>query len=56
MRAGWVREMYAWDVAIVSKGVRMLTQDPKESPLLVQPPHDTRLYNASICHYTWGAM
>ncbi|KAJ9529887.1 hypothetical protein QJQ45_022308 [Haematococcus lacustris] len=54
---GWVREMYAWDVALaLHPDVKMLTQEPYESVLLVQPPHEDHLGNASMCHYTWGAI
>jgi hypothetical protein len=55
--AGWVREMYAWSVAVaLHPEVKMLTEDALVSPLIVQPPHDDRWGNATMAHYTWGAM
>lgn len=31
-------------------------QEPGVTQLLAQPPHDTKVGNASLCHYTWGAI
>lgn len=54
---GWVREMYAWDVAVaMHPEINMVTEEPTVSRLMVQPPADHRLGEASICHYTWGAI
>lgn len=49
---GWVREMYAWDIAIAKGKVQMLTEDYPRSPLLAQPPADHVMGNGSIAHYT----
>jgi hypothetical protein len=49
--------MYAWDVAVaLHPEVKMLTEDALVSPLIVQPPHDDHWGNATMAHYTWGAM
>eukprot|EP00798_Chlamydomonas_sp_ICE-L_P020417 gene20417-27200_t len=53
---GWVREMYAWDIALALLGVNMVTTEAPHSPLIVQPPADHRLGPAAMCHYTWGAI
>mmetsp|Transcript_41766 Transcript_41766/g.124933 ORF Transcript_41766/g.124933 Transcript_41766/m.124933 type:complete len:415 (-) Transcript_41766:147-1391(-) len=53
---GWVREMYAWDIAIAQEGVAMLTEDAPVSRLIIQPPSDHRMGAAAMCHYTWGAV
>lgn len=54
---GWVREMYAWDVACaLHPEIKIVTQKPPESILMVQPPFDEGMFNASFCHYTWGAL
>lgn len=53
---GWVREMYAWDIALAKCKVKMLTEDPPKSPLIVQPPSDKTMGQAAMCHYTWGAV
>lgn len=57
MHAGWVREMYAWDLAIAMHKNDIhatVTQHPPNSMLIIQPPFDTVMGNASIFHYTWG--
>eukprot|EP00798_Chlamydomonas_sp_ICE-L_P022613 gene22613-29756_t len=38
---GWVREM---------------NEGPKTTTLIAQPPHDLEPHNASMYHYTWGAI
>uniref|UniRef100_A0A7S0X0W7 Hydroxyproline O-arabinosyltransferase-like domain-containing protein n=1 Tax=Chlamydomonas leiostraca TaxID=1034604 RepID=A0A7S0X0W7_9CHLO len=54
---GWVREMYAWDIAVaLHPDIKMLTEEPYISRLIVQPPHEDHLGAASMCHYTWGAI
>ena len=50
--AGWIREMYAWDIALAQAHVKMITEDPPRSPLISQPPSDRTLGNASMFHYT----
>jgi len=53
----WVREMYAWDVAVaMHPEIKVLTEKPPASALIVQPPFDVGMGNASMCHYTWGAL
>ena len=54
---GWVREMYAWDVACaLHPEIKIVTEKPPKSILMVQPPFDEGMFNASFCHYTWGAL
>ncbi|GFH19914.1 uncharacterized protein HaLaN_16946 [Haematococcus lacustris] len=53
---GWVREMYAWDIAVAAKKLNILNQGPGPSPLIAQPPHDTLRLNATMYHYTWGSI
>ncbi|GFH16642.1 uncharacterized protein HaLaN_13100, partial [Haematococcus lacustris] len=70
-KLGWVREMYAWDVAVakhrelipmrtehpaVAKPLRMGGAPKLESTTIVQPPFDEGLGQAALCHYTWGAL
>ncbi|GAX81923.1 hypothetical protein CEUSTIGMA_g9351.t1 [Chlamydomonas eustigma] len=56
-RLGWVREMYAWDVAVaLHPEYKVLTEKPPQSRLMVQPPFDEGMFNASFCHYTWGVL
>lgn len=52
----WVREMYAWDIALVLGNVSMVTENPPHSRLIAQPPHDLTIGDAAIFHYTWGAL
>lgn len=49
----WVREMYAWDIALALRNVTLITESPPNSRLIAQPPHETSLGNAAMCHYTW---
>ena len=45
--------MYAWDVAVaLHPEIRIRTEKPPTSTLLVQPPFDEGMFNASMCHYT----
>lgn len=53
---GWVREMYAWDIAVGVNGLNIKNQGPPYTPLISQPPHDLTLGNASMYHYTWGII
>ncbi len=56
--AEWVREMYAWDVAVAKNQgkVKIVTEHPPNSSTIVQPPFDEALNDACLCHYTWGAL
>jgi hypothetical protein len=45
---GWVREMYAWDVAVARAGVRLDAKAPPDSPLCLQPPHDAIALAAGV--------
>lgn len=54
---GWVREMYAWDVACaLHPEIKIVTDKPPSSTLMVQAPFDEGVFNASFVHYTWGAI
>ncbi|GFR47682.1 hypothetical protein Agub_g9430 [Astrephomene gubernaculifera] len=53
---GWVREMYAWDIAVAANKLNIRNQGPPVTPLISQPPHDRALGNASMYHYTWGTL
>ncbi|GBF92072.1 hypothetical protein Rsub_04419 [Raphidocelis subcapitata] len=52
----WVREMYAWCVAVAVNNVSIAHEAPPASTLLVQPPHDLSAGRAAIYHYTWGSI
>ncbi|KAG2496629.1 hypothetical protein HYH03_005450 [Edaphochlamys debaryana] len=52
----WVREMYAWDIALALRNVTLVTESPPKSRLIAQPPHDLVMGEAAMCHYTWGAL
>ena len=54
-KLGWVREMYAYDLAAAVVGVPHVVEDPGETQLISQPPADTSHGNAAMFHYTWGA-
>ena len=54
-RLGWVREMYAYDLAAAIIGVKHVVQDPGETIMIAQPPADAKMGRASMYHYTWGA-
>ena len=51
---GWVRDMYAYDLATLASGVKHTLAESPDSLLLAQPPADHELGNAYILHYTWG--
>lgn len=38
------------------QGVEFDLKAPPTSPLMVQPPADSALGDAAMCHYTWGAI
>jgi hypothetical protein len=52
----WVREMYAWDIAVALNNVELKVEEPPHSHLIAQPPHDLVLGDAAMCHYTWGTL
>ena len=54
-KLGWVREMYAYDLAAAVAGVPHVVEDPKQTQLIAQPPADTEHGRAAMFHYTWGA-
>lgn len=52
---GWVREMYAWCIAVAKhRDITMEVAEAPASTLIAQPPADKILGNASMLHYTWG--
>ncbi|KAK9795215.1 hypothetical protein WJX73_002433 [Symbiochloris irregularis] len=55
-KLGWVREMYAFSVAVALQNVKLELLLPPKSPLISQPPSDTVPGAASMLHYTWGTM
>ena len=52
---GWVRDMYAYDLAALATGIEHELSECPESLLMAQPPADFELGNAFILHYTWGS-
>ena len=52
---GWVRDMYAYDLAALASGIEHRLAVNPESLLMAQPPADSQLGNAFILHYTWGS-
>ncbi len=52
---GWVRDMYAYDLAALATGIEHELSECPESLLMAQPPADSELGNAFILHYTWGS-
>mmetsp|Transcript_27021 Transcript_27021/g.59096 ORF Transcript_27021/g.59096 Transcript_27021/m.59096 type:complete len:635 (+) Transcript_27021:187-2091(+) len=53
---GWVREMYAWDIGVAANQLNILNKGYPASTLISQPPHDSGTGNATMYHYTWGAI
>ncbi|GAQ82785.1 hypothetical protein KFL_001240160 [Klebsormidium nitens] len=52
-KLGWVREMYAFSIAVAKAKVDLdLPKNPRG--IMVQPPEDEVLGEARIIHYTWG--
>jgi hypothetical protein len=60
---GWLRDMYAYDAAILVAGVEHTIAGAPRSPLMAQPPADDAgardvsgefRFNAFLLHYTWG--
>ena len=51
---GWLRDMYAYDLAAMVAGVEHDVAGTPRSPLMAQPPADEELGNAFLLHYTWG--
>lgn len=45
---------YAWDIGVAANRLNILNQGHPATPLISQPPHDSRRFNASMYHYTWG--
>eukprot|EP00245_Coleochaete_scutata_P006796 TRINITY_DN21580_c0_g1_i1.p1 TRINITY_DN21580_c0_g1~~TRINITY_DN21580_c0_g1_i1.p1 ORF type:complete len:801 (+),score=219.38 TRINITY_DN21580_c0_g1_i1:188-2590(+) len=50
---GWVREMYAWSIAMALAKVSVDLPAVPDA-IMVQPPEDKIVGNAAIIHYTWG--
>ncbi|EIE24619.1 hypothetical protein COCSUDRAFT_14028 [Coccomyxa subellipsoidea C-169] len=55
-KLGWVREMYAFSVAMALKGVKPEILACPRCPLIAQPPADQALGGAAMFHYTWGTI
>ncbi|KAI7843720.1 hypothetical protein COHA_002618 [Chlorella ohadii] len=51
---GWVREMYAFSLACAVERWDPEITRAQSGPLIIQPPVDLRLGNATQIHYTWG--
>jgi hypothetical protein len=54
-KLGWVREMYAYDLAAAVADVAHAVEEPGRTRLIAQPPADTDHGSAAMFHYTWGA-
>lgn len=55
-KLGWVREMYAFSVALALQGITVDLAKPPLNPLITQPPADANLGEAAMFHYTWGSV
>ncbi|DBA81022.1 TPA: hypothetical protein ACH3X2_007228 [Trebouxia sp. C0005] len=55
-KLGWVREMYAFSVALALQGIKVDLAKPPLNPLITQPPADATLGQAAMFHYTWGSV
>lgn len=53
---GWVREMYAFSVAVALQDIHLDLAQPPLNRLITQPPADANLGQASMFHYTWGSV
>ena len=55
---GWVRDMYAWSFAAAAVRPKLLFELPPVpfQKLVIQPPADIAIGQASIMHYTWGSI
>ncbi|EFN57057.1 hypothetical protein CHLNCDRAFT_143799 [Chlorella variabilis] len=53
-RLGWVREMYAFSLAVAVERLDLDLGQSGNSTLIIQPPVDLRLGRATQIHYTWG--
>ena len=52
---GWLRDMYAYDLAAYVSGVEHIYYGAgKPESIMAQPPADENLGGAFILHYTWG--
>ena len=41
---------------VALQGIPLQLALPPESPLIAQPPHDSRMGAAAMLHYTWGSI
>lgn len=55
-KLGWVREMYAFSVALALQGIKVNLAKPPLNTLITQPPADATLGQAAMFHYTWGSV
>ncbi|CAL8467638.1 g7176 [Coccomyxa elongata] len=53
-KLGWVREMYAFSVAMALKQVEPEILACPQCTLIAQPPADRAIGAAAMFHYTWG--
>lgn len=55
---GWVRDMYAWSFAAAAVRPKLHFELPPVpfQKLVIQPPADITIGQASLMHYTWGAI
>ncbi len=53
---GWVRDMYAWSFAAAAVRPKLEFELPPVpfQKLMIQPPADITIGQASLMHYTWG--
>jgi hypothetical protein len=49
--AGWARDKYVWNVAVVAAQANIEAQPHGVSPLMVQPPKDHIDHRACMIHY-----
>ena len=55
-KLGWVREMYAFSVALALQEIPVNLAKPPANLLITQPPADNTLGQAAAFHYTWGTV